>query len=102
MTRRLARLSSAARAWLLKEVAYLAAREPNAARKLVTQLRAARDNLSTFPRMARPGLLPGTRTFVVGPYVLTVRVRGDDVEIVSMRHGRQEDAHAPRDLPADC
>lgn len=98
MTRRLARLSSAARTWLLAEIAYLAAREPAAARKLVAQLRTAQQNLAAFPRLARPGLIPGTRTLVVDAYVLTVRIRGDDVEIVSMRHGRQGDAHAPSDV----
>ena len=101
MTRRLARLSSAARTWLLKEVAYLAAREPSAARKLIALLRAARENLSAFPHMAQPGVIPGTRKLVAGAYVLTVRVKGDDVEIVSIRHGRQADAHAPND-GRDC
>ncbi len=94
MTRRLARLAPAARVWLLDEIAYLAARNPIAARAVVDLFRRARENLALFPRMARPGLIPGTRRLVVGPYVLTVRPRGNDVEIVAIRHGRQRDPTA--------
>jgi plasmid stabilization system protein ParE len=101
MTRRLARLSDAARAWLLKEIAYIAARDPKAAQKIVAQFRTARRNLAAFPRMAQPGLIPGTRRLVVGDYILTVRQRSDEVDVVSIRHARQADAYAPRDVAAD-
>jgi len=99
MTRRLARLSPAARQWFLAEIAYLAERDVRAAERLVRQMRAARRNLADFPRMAQTGLIPGTQRLVVGDYVLTVRQRTDDVEIVAIRHGRQDDAYAPRDTP---
>jgi plasmid stabilization system protein ParE len=97
MTRRLARLSPAARRWFLAEVAYLAERDARAAEKFVRQMRAARRSLADFPRMAQTGLIPGTQRLVVGDYVLAVRMRADDVEVFAIRHGRQDDAYAPRE-----
>jgi plasmid stabilization system protein ParE len=92
---RLARFSAAARDWYLQEIAYLAARNPEAAKKVAARFREARRNLVEYPGIAQIGLVPGTRRLVVGAYVLTVRERGGVMEIASIRHGRQGDAYAP-------
>lgn len=93
----LARLSPQAAAWLRTEVAYLAARNPAAARSLLERLRTARRTLAEHPAIGPLGLLPGTRCFVVSPYVLTYRQRGGVLEIVALRHAHQADAWAPRE-----
>lgn len=96
MTRRLARLSPEAAAWLRAEIAYIADRNPAAAKKIA---RAARQMLSENPNIGPFGVIPGTRRFVVKPCVLTFRQRGGILEIVAIRHARQMDACAPRDVP---
>ncbi len=84
-----------AKAWFLAEVRYLASHSPAAATAFVARIRAARLTLAEHPRIGAPGLIPGTRRFVVGAYILTVRPRDRSVEILAMRHGRQSDAFAP-------
>ena len=100
MVRRPARMSPQAAAWLKAEVAYLADRNPAAARKVAERLRQDRRTLVEYPTIGPAGLIPGTRRLVVAPYVLTIRVREGMVDIVAIRHARQSDAHAPR-LGAD-
>jgi plasmid stabilization system protein ParE len=95
MAGRLARMSPAARVWFLAEIAYVAERNPAAAERIIAAMRAARQTMAEHPGLGRPGQIPGTRRFVVGPYVLTLVRRGEDIEIVAIRHGRQRDAHAP-------
>lgn len=100
MSPRRARLSPQAAAWLKAEIAYVAERNPAAARKIADRIRQALANLLLYPRIGPAGLIPGTRRLVVPPYVLTVRQRGDVVEVAAIRHARQSDAYAPRDLLA--
>lgn len=100
MAPRLVRLSHQARAWLLAEIAYLAERDPAAARRVVAHLRAAQRNLARFPGMAQTGLIPGTRRLVVGDYVPTVRRHRGEVEIAAIRSARQGDAYAPTGDPS--
>jgi plasmid stabilization system protein ParE len=99
---RLARLSPEVKAWLEAEVRYLASRSPAAARKLLTRLRAKRRLLAEHPNIGPVGMIPGTRMVFVPPYVLTVRLRGGVVEIAGMRHPKQEDARAPKQLRGDA
>lgn len=102
MTRRLVRLSPEAAEWLKSEITYLAERSPAAAKKLASKIRAARESLSKYPKLGPPGLIPGTRRLVVSPYVLTLRTRDGIVEIVAIRHARQSDAYAPREVLDDA
>jgi plasmid stabilization system protein ParE len=99
---RLARLSPEAKTWLEAELRYLASRSPAAARKLLTRLRAKRRLLAEHPNIGPAGLIPGTRLVFVSPYVLTVRMGGDVVEIAGVRHAKQEDARAPSELRGDA
>jgi len=80
-----------ARHWYLREIAYLADMNPAAARNLDRRMSAIREKLSAFPGIAQPGPLPGTRRFVLPPYILTLaEVRGHLV-ITAIRHARQSD-----------
>jgi plasmid stabilization system protein ParE len=86
-------LSARAQKWLHREIAYLAERSAPAARRLLERIKDARRQLAAFPQSGRPGLVPGTRRFVLGRYVLTYRRRGtDDLEIIDIRQGRQAEA----------
>jgi plasmid stabilization system protein ParE len=100
MVRRLAAMTPRARAWFLGEVAYLAERNPEAARKFVARIRAARETLAQYPRSGQIGEIPGTRIVVVTPYILTIRRRGGEIEIAAIRHAKQADARAPDDAAA--
>ena len=71
------------------QLAYLADRNPEAGRRLITRIVEARRQLADFPRSGRRGRAPGTRRLLVAPYVLTYRETGDDIEIIDFRHGRQ-------------
>jgi plasmid stabilization system protein ParE len=89
--RKLAVLTPPVILWLRREAEYLAARNPVAARKLVKMIRAARQTLADYPNIGPQGRAPGTRRMVIGPYVLTVRLRRGESEIIHIRHGRQAD-----------
>jgi toxin ParE1/3/4 len=88
---RLASLSPSVIDFLRHETAYIAQHNEKAARKIVSMIRAARKTLAEHPNIRPPGLIPGTRSLVVGPYVLTVRLKGGTPEIIDTRHGRQAD-----------
>ena len=95
------RLSPRAERWFLDHIAELAEESPTAARNLLRKLERLRRNLTAFPHMAPPGLIPGTRRAVLGPLILTILERDGVVEIAAIRHAKQEDAYAPSDLTAE-
>jgi plasmid stabilization system protein ParE len=101
MTRSLARMSPQAAAWLKAEIRYLSQRNPAAAKKVAQQIRAACESLAQYPAIGQRGLIPGTRRVVTTAYVLTVRQRGDAVEVLAIRHAKQADAYAPRELQTE-
>ena len=89
--RRLAKLTFAAQSQYLAEIAYIAERNPAAAKKISAMIRTARQTLCEHPNIGRPGLIPGTRRMIVGAYVLTVhQYRGEPI-IIDIRHGPQSD-----------
>lgn len=47
------------------------------------------------------GEIPGTRRMVLKPFVLTVRLGKNGVEIAAVRHGSRKDAHEPSELIED-
>ena len=89
-------LSSRAERWLHREIAYLAERNTSAARRVLDRLTEARRQLAAFPRSGRPGIVPGTRRLVIGPYILTYREQAGNLEIIDIRHDRQS---AEEDAP---
>ena len=101
MAPHIVRLSPEAAKWLKAEISYIADRNPAAAQKIANRLRAARETLADYPMVGPEGWIPGTRRVLAGPYVLTIRVRGQVVEIAAIRHARQGDAYAPAEMPMD-
>jgi plasmid stabilization system protein ParE len=91
-------MSPQAAAWLKDEIAYIADRNPAAARKIVERIRTARQKLADHPMIGPAGVIPDTRRVVVKPYVVTVRQRDGVVEIAAIRSARQGDAYAPGDI----
>lgn len=57
--------------------------------------------LADHPKIGPAGLIPGTRRFVVKPYILTVRQRDGVVEIAAIRHAKQSDAYTPHEAMED-
>lgn len=75
---------------LIEIAAYIRQFDPKAADEYERALTALGESLSTFPNRGRPAV-DGMRELVtVPPYVLGYRVLGDQVQIVSVRHGRQQ------------
>jgi plasmid stabilization system protein ParE len=101
MAKRRARLSKRAQSWLEREIRYLAARSPAAAKKLAMRIREARSLLTEFPTSAQAGRIHGTRRLVIPPHILTVRHKDGITEIVAIRHSQQGDAYAPEELLND-
>jgi hypothetical protein len=60
-----------------------------------------RQLLADHPKIGPAGLIPGTRRFVVKPYILTVRRRDGVVEIAAIRHAKQSDAYMPHEAIED-
>jgi plasmid stabilization system protein ParE len=72
-----------------------------AAEKIVTRVKKARQLLADHRKIGPAGLIPGTRRFVVKPYILTVRQRDGVVEIAAIRHAKQSDAYTPHEAMED-
>jgi toxin ParE1/3/4 len=87
------RYSPAARRHLGSIHAYLNERNPVAAVRVVVRIRQAAERRGDFPETGRPGLVPGTREWVVTglPYILVYEVRAetDEVIILGVYHGAQ-------------
>jgi toxin ParE1/3/4 len=80
----------AARDDLAEIIAYIAARDPSAVRRMKAVIEAAVLPLAEHPFLFRPGRVPGTRELVAHPnYIIVYRVLVDRVEIVSVLHARQ-------------
>ncbi|WP_081629287.1 type II toxin-antitoxin system RelE/ParE family toxin [Methylopila sp. M107] len=97
MARRLARITPEAAFWLKEEIAHIADKQPSAARNIAARISAAHRQLGDFPHSGQPGVIPGTRRWVVDPYIVTLRYKNGVVEIAAIRHAQQGDAYAPRE-----
>lgn len=71
---------------------YIAARNPQAARRMVARIREATSYLRQTPRMGKPGRVPETRELsIVGtPYIVVYLIEGSEIQIVSVIHVRQQ------------
>jgi plasmid stabilization system protein ParE len=83
---------------LINEIAYLTKQNPLAARRVARLFDSARQRIARHPLIGPKGDLADTRIVVVGPYIVTLKVRDGEVEIGAIRHGRQADARAPTNL----
>ena len=97
MPPRLAWLSPKAATWLKAEIRYIAQQNPEAAEKIAERLRAARISLAQHALLGRIGEIPGTRRLIIGPYILTYRVRAQTVEVWAIGHARMENALTPEE-----
>lgn len=82
-------------------IAYIAARNPSAAERIVAKMRGLRERLADFPENGVRGEILGTRRMMLRPFVLTLRPGEDGMEIVAARHWSRKDAHAPSELIDD-
>ncbi|MET0360572.1 MAG: type II toxin-antitoxin system RelE/ParE family toxin [Sphingobium sp.] len=70
---------------------YIEAYNPAAAERIGAAVRHTADHLPDHPYMYRPGRVAGTREAVVHPnYVLIYRVRVDSIQILAVKHTRQQ------------
>jgi toxin ParE1/3/4 len=74
---------------------YILERNPAASKRVGDRIRRTAELLSEFPLIGHPGILPGTREFVVPglPYIIIYRVDpGEEraVVIVGIHHGAQD------------
>ena len=67
--------------------AWLLPHSETAAAGVVDRLMVAGGNLARQPMMGRPGRLVGRRELVVDQYVMVYRLRGNQVNILSVEHG---------------
>ena len=82
---------------------YLRRHSTTAFKRLSDRLRQAKRLLSEHPHAgpSKPLPVPGMRRLVIGDYVLDYEIRGDEVHILNMRHGRQQDPDLPIDEDFD-
>ncbi|MEX1205010.1 MAG: type II toxin-antitoxin system RelE/ParE family toxin [Dongiaceae bacterium] len=69
--------------------AYIAQRNPGAARSIARTILDGVGNLRRFPAIGRPGRVAGTRELVITgtPFVVPYHVIGQAIEIVAVLHG---------------
>jgi toxin ParE1/3/4 len=82
---------AAAREDLRRIIAYIAERNPPAARRMGALIESAVLPLPRHPYLFRPGRVEGTRELVAHPnYIIVYRVTDNAIEIVSVVHARQQ------------
>jgi addiction module RelE/StbE family toxin len=70
---------------------YIALDRPLAVRKVANRINESINHLIQFPLSGRAGRVQGTRELVIPgtSYIAAYTIRGDDVHIASVLHGRQ-------------
>jgi toxin ParE1/3/4 len=94
------RFTVRARSHLESIHAFVAERNPDAARALAARIRLALDMLTSFPDAGHPGRVYGTREWVIRglPYVVVFEVlpeRPDELVILGIFHGAQDRESPP-------
>jgi plasmid stabilization system protein ParE len=86
-------ISAKVQDFLRHERSYLQRHSTIAWKRLSDRLRRTRKLLAEFPQLGaeKPLPIPGLRRLVMGDYVLDYEVRDDEVHVLNMRHGRQND-----------
>jgi plasmid stabilization system protein ParE len=98
------RLSKNAADYIRIEAHYLRQRSPAAAGKFAAAITEARRTLQTFPEAGNRthGLqLAGGLTLVVGDYLIDYLYDGDQVDILTIRHGRMQVPSPDLSIDAD-
>lgn len=70
---------------------YIAKDSPDNAMAVAEQILKSVGLLAAQPQMGRPGRILGTRELVIPglPRIIPYRVRGDDLQLLAVFHGRQ-------------
>jgi toxin ParE1/3/4 len=73
------------------QIDYIAERDPRAALAMGEAIGAAIRDLADYPKIGRPGRVPGSRELVVRgtPYVIAYRLEPGCVVVVRLMHGAQ-------------
>ncbi|MBB5704539.1 plasmid stabilization system protein ParE [Ochrobactrum daejeonense] len=93
-------VSPAARDYIKSEIAYLKLRSPRAALRLSEDLKRVKRDLVHFSQMrhfTEELPIPGVRRFVMGAYLIDYEIRGGDILIFCIRHGRERPPAIPLD-----
>ncbi len=71
---------------------YIAERNAGAATAVVRQIRSTGELLARYPDLSRETDIPGVRVFPIAryPYLVYHAVRGNELVILHVRHGRRE------------
>lgn len=90
-------VSDRVKKFLLSERKYLEQHSTIAGKRLAQRFRETASLLSSYPfaGVEKQLPMPGLRRFVVDDYLLDYEIIGDEVHILTMRHGRQRDPHLP-------
>ena len=72
--------------------AYIEARNPEAARRVIARIRATAEQLGEFPHVGHYGLVAGTRELAVRglPYIIVHELHVDEVVVIGVFHGAQD------------
>lgn len=72
--------------------AYIADNNPAAAQKVAKRIEQVADTLSKLPNIGKQGRVAGTREFAIDrtPYIAIYRIRGEQLEILRVLHGRRQ------------
>lgn len=77
----------------LREIfTYIAEENPNAARRLLAEIKERAVLLQSNPQLGRAGRVEGTRELVIvgTQYILPYRLKGQRIQILAVFHGRRE------------
>ncbi|OBZ95999.1 plasmid stabilization protein ParE [Pararhizobium polonicum] len=86
------RFSPDARSYVKSEASYLRERSVLAAQSFSDNLKRLKLNLARFPKLGQASdelPVPGVFRFVMGDYLIDYEIRGDVIEVLAVRHGRQ-------------
>src|SRR5437763_5111956 len=83
------------RRWINAELSYLAERSLAAVRRFRERLSTMQRLLSERPRIGRAEGTSGARRLVITPYIVIYREKGEEIEIVDIRHSRQRERPIP-------
>ena len=88
------RISTMAGDYIRSERTYLAKFSVQAAREFSRKLRSARELLTRHPEMGKvkPGS-NGVRLLTMTPYLFEYEIHPDEILVLIVRHGRQDDRH---------
>lgn len=70
---------------------YIARDSPTVAHKVANRIKESVNSLGNYPLSGRDGRVPGTRELVIPgtSYIAAYSIRGDEVQIASVLHGKQ-------------